>query len=203
MRVAAKIISVVFHPLLMTTYLVLLLGIFFPQMLLIKASALKLFALLVFFVTFVLPALNIVMFKVNGVISSFTLASREERIMPFIFIAIIYGLVTALFFYKGSFGSNFNKLMLIVTALIVVSTLITLFFKVSIHSISIWGIVGILLPLNKIVEESLLWPTAVIIVIAGIIMSSRLFLNAHTPREVLIGAVVGFSIGFGGLLFLF
>ncbi len=203
MRIAAKIVSIVFHPLLMTTYLVLLLGIFFPQMLLIKTSALKLFALLVFFVTFVLPALNIVMFKVNGVISSLTLARREERILPFIFISVIYSLVTALFFYKGSFGSNFNKLMLIITALIVISTLITFFYKVSIHSISIWGAVGILLPLNKIVEESLLWPTAIIIVIAGIIMSSRLFLNAHTPREILLGAVVGFSVGFGGLLFLF
>ncbi len=203
MRIAAKIVSIVFHPLLMTTYLVLLLGIFFPQMLLIKTSALKSFALLVFFVTFVLPALNIVMFKVNGVISSLTLARREERILPFIFISVIYSLVTALFFYKGSFGSNFNKLMLIITALIVISTLITLFYKVSIHSISIWGAVGILLPLNKIVEESLLWPTAIIIVIAGIIMSSRLFLNAHTPREILLGAVVGFSVGFGGLLFLF
>jgi membrane-associated phospholipid phosphatase len=202
-RVAAKIISVVFHPLLMTTYLVLLLGIFFPQMLLIKASALKLFALLVFFVTFVLPGLNMVMFKVNGVISSLTLESRAERIVPFIFISIIYSLVTSLFFYKGSFGSNFNKLMLIVSLLVIAATLITFFYKISVHSISIWGAVGILLPLNKIVDGSLLWPTAAIIVVAGLVMSSRLFLNAHTPREILIGAVVGFSIGFCALLLLF
>lgn len=203
MRTAAKIVSFVFHPLLMTTYLVLLLGIFFPQMLLIKASALKLFALLIFFVTFVLPVLNMVMFKMNGVISSFTLASRAERIMPFIFISIIYSLVTALFFYKGAFGSNFNKLMLIVSLMVVIATAITFFYKISIHSISIWGAVGILLPLNKIVEGSLLWPTAAIIVIAGFVMSSRLFLNAHTPREILFGAVVGFSVGFGGLIILF
>lgn len=203
MRTAAKIVSFVFHPLLMTTYLVLLLGIFFPQMLLIKASALKLFALLIFFVTFVLPVLNMVMFKMNGVISSFTLASRAERIMPFIFISIIYSLVTALFFYKGAFGSNFNKLMLIVSLMVVIATVITFFYKISIHSISIWGAVGILLPLNKIVEGSLLWPTAAIIVIAGFVMSSRLFLNAHTPREILFGAVVGFSISFGGLIILF
>jgi hypothetical protein len=202
-RVAAKIVSIVFHPLLMTTYLVLLLGVFFPQMLMIKGSALNLFALLVFFVTFVLPALNIVMFKVNGVISSLTLASRAERVLPFIFISIIYSLVTALFFYKGTFGSNFSKLMLIVTLLVVVSTLITFFYKISIHSISMWGAIGILLPLNKIVEGSLLWPTAIIITMAGPVMSSRLFLDAHTPREILMGAVVGFSVGFGGLVFLF
>ena len=137
MRTAAKIVSFVFHPLLMTTYLVLLLGIFFPQMLLIKASALKLFALLIFFVTFVLPVLNMVMFKMNGVISSFTLASRAERIMPFIFISIIYSLVTALFFYKGAFGSNFNKLMLIVGLMVGIATVITFFYKINIDIISI------------------------------------------------------------------
>jgi len=202
-RIAAKIVSIVFHPLLITTYIVLMLGIFFPQMLLIRTGALKLFVLLIFFVTFVLPALNMVIFKVNGVISSLTLANREERILPFIFISIIYSLVTALFFYKNSFGLNFNKLMLIITLLVFVSTLITFFYKVSIHSISMWGAVGILLPLNKIMDGDLLWPTASIIVIAGLVMSARLFLNAHTPREILVGAVVGFSVGFGGLIILF
>lgn len=203
MRLAAKIISFVFHPLLMTTYLVIVLGTFFPQMLLIKPQALYLFVLLVFFVTFVLPALNIVMFKMNGVISSLILTSRRERILPFLFISIIYSMVTGLFFYKGSFGSNFNKLMLIVTLLVLASTLLTLFYKVSIHSVSIWGAVGILLPLNKVVEGTLIWPTLAIIVSAGFVMSSRLLLNAHTPREVMIGSVIGFSIGFGGLIFLF
>ncbi len=93
--------------------------------------------------------------------------------------------------------------MLIVTLLVAISTLITFFYKISIHSLSMWGAVGIVLPLNKIVEGSLLWPTAAIIAIAGLVMSSRLFLNAHTPREILLGAVVGFSIGFGGLKILF
>lgn len=203
MRVAAKIISLLFHPLLMTTYLVLVLGFLFPQMLLIKPKALYLFTLLVFFVTFVLPALNILLFKLNGVISSLTLPARRDRVVPFLFISVIYSMVTGLFFYKGAFGTNFNKLMLIVTLLVLASTLITFFYKVSIHSLSSWGAVGILLPLNKVVEGTLLWPTLAVIIIAGLVMSSRLLLNAHTPREVMMGGVVGFSIGFGGLLILF
>lgn len=187
----------------MTTYLVLVLGVLFPEMLLIKPQALYLFTLLVFFVTFVLPVLNILMFKLNGIISSLALPARRDRVVPFIFISVIYSMVTGLFFYKGAFGTNFNKLMLIVTFLVLASTLITFFYKVSIHSLSIWGAVGILLPLNKVVEGTLLWPTLAIILIAGLVMSSRLLLNAHTPREVTIGGVVGFSIGFGGLVVLF
>lgn len=203
MRVAAKIISFLFHPLLMTTYLVLVLGLLFPQMLLIKPHALYLFTLLVFFVTFVLPALNILMFKLNGVISSLTLPARRDRVVPFLFISVIYSMVTGLFFYKGAFGTNFNKLMLIVTLLVLASTLITFFYKISVHSLSIWGAAGILLPLNKVVDGTLLWPTLAIILIAGMVMSSRLLLNAHTPREVMVGGVVGFSIGFSGLVILF
>jgi membrane-associated phospholipid phosphatase len=60
------------------------------------------------------------------------------------------------------------------------------------------------MPLNKAVENgSLLWPTLIVLIVAGLVMSARLYLNAHTPREVLYGALAGFSIGFFGMIFLF
>jgi membrane-associated phospholipid phosphatase len=86
----------------------------------------------------------------------------------------------------------------------VVATLFTLFYKVSIHTLGVTGILGILLPLNKVAENnSLFIPTLVLIVIAGLVMSARLQLNSHTPREVLIGAVTGFAVGFFGMIILF
>ncbi len=87
--------------------------------------------------------------------------------------------------------------------MIVSSAGITLFYKVSIHSAAIWGIVGILLPLNKVADGLLLIPTIILIVAAGLVMSSRLMLNAHTPREVLVGSLLGFGVGFVGIAVLF
>lgn len=59
-------------------------------------------------------------------------------------------------------------------------------------------------PMNKVSEEgTLLIPTAVVIIVAGLVMSSRLALNAHTPRELLVGSVTGFAIGFMGMVILF
>ncbi len=52
-------------------------------------------------------------------------------------------------------------------------------------------------------QSYLLWPTAAVIVVAGLVMSARLYLDAHTPRQVMIGGVVGFGIGFLGMIFLF
>jgi membrane-associated phospholipid phosphatase len=109
-----------------------------------------------------------------------------------------------LFYNKLPLSENFNKLMVIVTALVVVSTLITFFYKISIHSVAVSGLIGIMLPLNKAIEYNvLLWPTAIVLVIAGLVMSARLYLNAHTFNEVLTGALTGFSIGFAGMLILF
>src|SRR3954468_4193858 len=100
MKVAAKVISFVFHPLLLTTYLVVVLSLFFPPMLMIKRETLLPIAGFVFMVTFVLPAFNLLTFRYFGNISSLSLDQHKERILPFFFIAVIYILVTGLFYFK-------------------------------------------------------------------------------------------------------
>jgi hypothetical protein len=200
----AKFISVVFHPLLLTTYLVIVLSYYFPSMLMIRKENRMIIIGLVFVFTFVLPAVILVMLRAFGTIQSLTLQSRRERILPFVFISMFYVLFTFLFYFKLPFSANFEKLMMIVSALVVVSLLITFFYKISIHSIAMGGGIGILLPLNQVTEQmSLLWPTAFTILATGLVMSSRLLLDAHTPREVMYGSVVGFVVGFFGMIILF
>ncbi|MCA6378913.1 MAG: hypothetical protein IM606_16645 [Cytophagales bacterium] len=204
MKQVAKFISVVLHPLLLTTYLVIILSYYFPSMLMIRKENRMIIIGLVFVFTFVLPAVNLVMLRAFGTIQSLTLQSRKERILPFVFISMFYVLFTFLFYFKLPFSANFEKLMMIVSALVVVSLLITLFYKISIHSIAMGGGIGILLPLNQVTEQmSLLWPTAFTILATGLVMSSRLLLDAHTPREVMYGSVVGFVVGFFGMIILF
>jgi hypothetical protein len=203
-KAAARVISILFHPLLLPTYLVLLLGKFFPAMLMIRPEVLTPIAGIVFLVTFMLPAINLLMFRYFGNVSSMTLEDRRERTMPFFFISLIYVSFTALFYYKFPISANFIKLMIIISVLVISATLITLFYKVSVHSLAMWGGVGILFPLNKVAENgALLWPTAFIITASGLVMSSRLLLNVHVPREILFGSLIGFLLGFAGMIFLF
>jgi membrane-associated phospholipid phosphatase len=87
---------------------------------------------------------------------------------------------------------------------VIACAIVTFFFKVSVHSVAVCGIIGILLPLNNASEQGLLlYPTVASLVMAGVVMSSRLQLNAHVLREVLVGAVMGFAIGFAGVITLF
>ena len=127
---------------------------------------------------------------------------RKQRILPFLFIAILYCVVTFLFYWKLN-APNVTNMLMIISAVVILSAVITIFYKISIHSAASWGIIGILLPLNKISNGILLVPTVSLIVIAGLVMSSRLMLNAHTPREVLAGCLLGFGVGFTGIVVLF
>lgn len=202
-RSLAQVLSFVFHPLLLSTYQVVLLGAFFPAMVMGPQGHAWSILAFVFIVTFLFPALMLLMLRSFRAIDSLTLQNRQQRIFPFSVITIIYGAV-AMLFYNMLPLPDLNKLMLIVFALVLASLLITFFFKISIHSIAVAGAVGILVQLNKAMEEPrLLVPTAGLIVLAGLVMSARLVLGAHTLREVLQGALVGFVIGYSGVMVLF
>jgi hypothetical protein len=197
----AHVISVVFHPLLMTTYLFVILFVYLPSLLLpARASMWLLF--LIFLMTFLLPSLNFLFFRFTGTIRDLAMTERRDRILPFIFISILYGVVTYMFYWKFPVP-NLLKLMAIITCMVIACAVVTPFYKLSVHSLAVWGIIGILTPLNQATEGMLLYPLAIGILIAGIVMSARLLLNAHVPREVLVGGVMGFAIGFAGMMFLF
>jgi hypothetical protein len=198
----SQFVSVVFHPLLMTTYLFIVLSYFLPGILQPIRPSLW-FVFLICLMTFLLPSMNFIFFRITGTIKDLQMFNRTDRILPFAFVTILYCVVTFMFYWKFP-APNVLKLMMIITAMVIAASAITLFYKVSVHSMAICGIIGILLPLNSASEQgSLLYPTIAAIVIAGVVMSSRLQLNAHVPREVLVGGIVGFAIGFGGVILLF
>jgi membrane-associated phospholipid phosphatase len=165
-----------------------------------------LFLIFFFSITCVLPVCLMSFFKIFGSITSFNLESRRERVFPFFTILVLYLSFTYILTFQGKIGVDDNvfKFLVIIDCLVLAGTLVTIFYKVSIHAIGIMGLAGILIPLNKESDNTwLLWITIGVIVLAGIIMSARLQLNAHTPRQVLVGAISGFLIGFFGIILLF
>lgn len=203
----ARVLSVIFHPLFIPTYLFCFLAWTIPTSLEPIAPELQgKFLLFIFIVTCLLPLLNVGIFKSFGTISSFTMPGRKERLMPFFFISVIYVAVTYLFHLHGrmNLNDNFLKFMVIIDMLVVVSTLATFFFKISVHSVTAWGLIGILVPLNKITDvNAIFYPTLGVIVLAGFIMAARLHLGTHTPREVMWGAALGLATSVTGMLLLF
>ena len=202
LRFLAKTFSFLFHPLLMPTWLFSLLMFYFPAAIQ-PVQAWFLIILLIFGMTFILPLLNLIFFKMTGTIQDFYLEERKDRVLPFIFISIVYAGITAMFFMRMNFPVVFN-LMVIVTGLVLLATIATFFFKISVHAIAVGGMAGILLAIVAFMSASeLLIPALSAMVLAGLVMSSRLLLNAHELNEVGWGGVLGFVIGFIGVEILF
>jgi hypothetical protein len=199
----AQVVSVLFHPLLLTTYLVVLLGFWAPEVLMIRKEFYLKFTLFIFGITFLLPALNIFFFRQLRLVGSFKMESRKERVLPFVFNALLYVLMVLMLVHNVQQLSNFIKLMTIIAALAVTAAISTFFMKISIHSLSWAGLIGILIPLNRAATGALLVPTIVLIIVAGTVMSSRLLLNAHSPREIWTGCFSGLLVGTAGMFLLF
>ncbi|MFZ6012047.1 MAG: phosphatase PAP2 family protein [Bacteroidota bacterium] len=191
----------------MATYLFSLLAVTLPAALEpVSSSGHRTFIFLIFIVTFLLPVLTLGIFKTFGTISTFAMPDRKERIVPFVFISVIYAAITYLFFSRTriSLQDNFLKLMIVIDLLVITATLATFVIKISLHSLAIWGFMGIILILNRIFEmNTLFYPLIVVIVLAGVIMSSRLYLNVHTLREVMWGSILGLCTSMSAMAILF
>lgn len=96
------------------------------------------------------------------------------------------------------------KLMVIIDLLVIVATALTYFLKISIHSLTAWGIVGVLIMLNKSSEVNALFlPVIAAVLLTGFIMSARVQLRVHSLREVMLGAVAGIATSILGMITLF
>ena len=186
----------------MTTYLFIAMFAVNASIVLPYVSGARQVITIIFLVTFVIPVLSISFLKLTKSISSFKLEIRKERIMPFSFIAIFYGVATWMFFAKQNLA-GINTILLIITLMILVLTLITIFWKISAHAMGVGGVLGFFT--NFYINDPqphILNTIAVIVIIAGLVMSSRLKLNVHTPAQLYSGLILSFILSFVSLLML-
>ena len=157
--------------------------------------------LVVLLTTCFIPILSMIMFRATNFISSYYMEERPERILPFSFITIFYVLTSYLFSNNDSLNSIFAVILWVITVLVFFLTIITLFYKISVHSAGVAGLVGLVMAINyKFPGNPLLGPIILTILAAGLVMSSRLYLNSHKPREVLTGCLLGFFISYLGII---
>ncbi|MCF6342533.1 MAG: hypothetical protein L3J31_07000, partial [Bacteroidales bacterium] len=139
---AARIISVLFHPLLMPTYAALLLfNIPGHFSLSLSANYPYLFPAFVFTTTFVFSALIILTYLKMGFVKNLEMKNRQERTLPLVTMAGIYYLTYHLL-KQGPVPTLFNFFMLGATMLVLLSLLLNYITKISIHMVAMGGLFG-------------------------------------------------------------
>lgn len=195
----AKVFSYVFQPLLMPTYLFSILLFLSPASLLsLYSQEIRFWLLLVIFIsTFVIPLVGVFAFRLTKNIESYEMAERDERVVPFVFITVFYAVAAFLMSVRLDINPTINIIMISSAVLVFIGTIITFFWKISIHSIGMAGVAGYLVGLNAISPDPSYFQVVLIwMILTGITMSSRLYLNVHSPSQAYVGSLVGFLVAF-------
>ncbi|NQZ78917.1 MAG: hypothetical protein HRT61_22790 [Ekhidna sp.] len=192
-----KFISVVFHPLSIATHLTAILLYRAPELLPTIQSQIHLqFLLIIFLLTGVMPAITLLLLKSFKYISDIDLQNRNERIIPFLIILFYYGAACYLFQVKLEMDYIFNLVMISVTVLIFILLILTFRFKISIHAAAAWSAVGYLTGIITSRGLHLDWEFYLVVLMAGLISTSRLYLGHHSPKEIWSGTILGFCYSY-------
>lgn len=191
MRIAAKIISIVFNPLLMPTLGLLLLFNSNTYLNYAIPSELKQFTLLlVLLITFVIPFLFILMLRNRGVIVSLEMYQSKERIIPYI-ISIISFIFTIYVLKQTPVVPIIFNFIIGATFATCAAFLINFKWKISAHTIGVGGLLGAFLSLAFKLNADVSIFVVAIFIIFGLVASARLTLNAHTQTQIYAGFFLG------------
>ncbi|MFT6866014.1 MAG: hypothetical protein ACJA08_000841 [Cyclobacteriaceae bacterium] len=195
-----KLVSAIFHPLLMATYTSLLLYFILPSIYSpILAAFIPYLIGITFITTFFIPALSLIFMRYTHRISNLDITSKDERAVPFLLITCFYGFSTYLFYDKLHVSYAVISIMGTTTFLILLLSILTAYIKISIHAAAIWGLCGIMSAMYLLhLDTSNILLLATLFMAAGITSTSRLYLQRHKSEEVWIGAGIGFLICFSG-----
>ncbi|MGA2822336.1 MAG: hypothetical protein ABSE72_02305 [Bacteroidales bacterium] len=197
----AKMFTLVFHPLFIPFYMLLILlnvNTFFAMMIPVKAKLLL--SGLVFLTTILLPLLIVFLLYRLKMVKSFNLESREERIYPLLAVAVFYYIT---YYLLKSFPISFifSYYMLGSTFLTILAMIISFYRKISLHMIGIGGMLGLLMGLSLNLNLDLTWFVVGAIILGGFLGFARIQSNSHKPSEIYSGFLVGAGVMF--LLFIF
>ncbi len=184
-----KFISTILHPIVLPTLGVFLYFVFVSQSF---EKRLQLIVLgLVFVLTYVVPVLLLLFLKNFGFIKDFQVSTIKERRFPVIFmILLLYFLGNTIIQIPTirNLGILFYGTSL---SLICIYILFSVKLKSSLHLVSMGNMIGFFLIMTNINSLSMLPIIILLILLSGILASSRLYLKAHTPVELLIGFFLG------------
>lgn len=199
----AYFFSLVFHPLVIPTLIFAAVFRYAPILARpLSDEALVYILLAIFVTTFLIPLCSMGVLKLSTYISSLDMEDRKERVIPFLFVAAFYAITTYMFYQKMQLNKVLIIIMLAITVITLIVALTTLYWKISAHSAAICGMVGFFVGIMvKYSLEALFVPLVVSIVVAGLVMTSRLYLDSHRPSEIWTGGVLGFSLSFGAIIF--
>ncbi len=216
----ARIISYIFHPLLVVTYMLIILLLVNPYLFGIHSIGDKigvLYLIRVIISTFFLPAFAIGMLKFLGMDQSPEIKVRESRFIPFIITGSFYLWLSINFIYNPDIPKSFASFLLGATISLFLAFFINLFSKISLHTLGMGNLIGmVVITMLLFSYDSFSFPffglgtfemsmnslLMLILLFAGLVGTCRFLADDHEPLDIYGGYIIGISSQFLALRFL-
>ncbi|MCA1751700.1 MAG: hypothetical protein ABR572_02195 [Cryomorphaceae bacterium] len=198
MRASAAVISIVFHPLLMPLLCVVFAGQFDPMVSgRVHPEQLRITYIIMALSTIAFPAINVLLLRWYGAVTSFDVQKRTERFAPYI-SSVFFFVLGYILLRRGALPVSIHAIMLGCTVSLVALTVLNTKLKISAHATGVGGLAGTAVGLFQIHGWFDFGLLGLIILLTGLVLSARLVLKMHTALEVYAGVAAGF-----GVLYLF
>lgn len=203
----AQFITILFHPLMMMTYMLVILLLINPyQFGVYSIKEQWKLVFLVFLSTFALPSFALVLMRSLNMVDSLSLESRQERIGPYIITGTFYLWMFVNFKQNQAIPHSLTVITLGATIGLFFAFFFNNFTKISAHAVGVGGLVGMSVISSKFfgfetftldtwlfggIECSTNFVVMIAILLAGAVCTSRLILKAHSQEQVYGGFAAG------------
>ena len=156
---------------------------------------------LVYLFTILLPTILIHLYRRYNGWTLIELGHRERRMVPYVISILCY--FFCIYVMDMLHIPHFMQTILLAALLIqVICALINVWWKISTHTAAIGGVAGALFVFGEFFGFNPVWWLCLVLILAGVLGSSRMILRQHTLPQVVTGFFVGVVCSILGLIYL-
>lgn len=195
-----KIISIVLHPTFMPLIIFYISLKLIPNIGFAITSYLPFIYIVLMLSTILLPLISVFLLIRIGQISSIEMNIQKERPAPLLIAAIYLSCAYYVLQNILVFAPILNSMLKGAIIIMFCASIISAFWKISLHMLGVGGVFGVLFSLNF-----LFGGLSLILIVAlftcGILAVSRILEKAHSHTQIYVGFIIGFLIECGSVLF--
>ncbi|GAB4454387.1 MAG: hypothetical protein Fur0028_09810 [Bacteroidales bacterium] len=194
-------ISYICHPVLIPTYLLIIVFNLFSKIIIFNSSYLIAVITAYFILTAIIPIIILSLFYYFKFIHSFYLKTKEERLLVSFSMTLFY--FFTYYFMRNIFihPQLFISIMILPLSSFIFSVLLFFYPQISMHTYAIGSILGVLLFYRyflMLIPHIYIFTS--LILVSGLIITSRIALKAHLFQDTLIGYLLGMTSSFSLVL---
>lgn len=197
LTILSQVWSILLYPMLMPLYGTLLLCVALSQLSPQMPAAYWIICLAgTTFLTIIIPICLLLYMRHRGYIDSLLIHNPKQRTAPYIYTLMCYGFWAC--FLRISMRMPLFLLLIVIGAMLALLavTIINRWWKISAHLTAIGGLLGGVC--SFAINYATMPRTLIIIILAAalLLMYARLYINAHTPLQVVCGFLLGLILTF-------